>query len=109
MGQDDCRRGAQRHRSSLRGLPGDVKYAKRFNTQSGSLKTRIIAFKLGLATLLPLAMLIILAVLAVADKRTDLMNEHKLKTRRLVESAYGVLTHFHGLEKQRKLSAEDAR
>ncbi|MCX7170667.1 MAG: methyl-accepting chemotaxis protein [Proteobacteria bacterium] len=70
---------------------------------------RTIAFKLGLANLLPLAMLIILAVLAVADKKTDLMDERKLKTRHLVESAYGVLTHFQGLEKQGKLSAEDAR
>ena len=61
---------------------------------------RTIAFKLGLANLLPLAMLIILAVLAVVDKKTDLMAERKLKTRHLVEAAYGVLTHYQQLERK---------
>lgn len=68
-----------------------------------------IAFKLGLANLLPLAILVILAVLTIADQKSDLMDERKLKTRHLVETAYGVLTHFQALEKQGALSPEDAR
>ncbi|MFA7282089.1 MAG: methyl-accepting chemotaxis protein [Sterolibacterium sp.] len=70
---------------------------------------RTIAFKLGLANLLPLAILIILAVLSVVDKKNDLVDERKLKTRHLVEAAYGVLTHYQQLEKQGKLTPEDAR
>jgi methyl-accepting chemotaxis protein len=70
---------------------------------------KTIAFKLGLANLLPLAIIVVLAVLAIMDQKSDLLDERKLKTRHLVETAYGVLNHFQDLEKQGTLSPEDAR
>jgi len=68
-----------------------------------------IAFKLRLANLLPLVVLVVLAILIVVGKKTDLMDERKLKTRHLVEAAYGVLDYYHQQEKQGVLSGEDAR
>ncbi len=68
-----------------------------------------IAFKLRLANLLPLVVLVVFAILIVAGKKTDLMNERKLKTRHLVEAAYGVLDYYHQQEKQGVLSGEGAR
>jgi len=80
---------------------------KRPRLLGGAMKS--IAFKLGLANLLPLAILVILVILAVAGKKVDLMNERKLKTRHLVEAAYGVLDHYQQQEKQGTLSGAEAR
>ena len=68
-----------------------------------------IGFKLGLANLLPLVILVILATLTVIGKRADLMDERKLKTRHLVEAAYGVLDYYQQQEKLGVLSGDDAR
>jgi PAS domain S-box-containing protein len=68
-----------------------------------------IAFKVGLANLLPLAIFVILVIMAVAGKKVDLMEERKLKTHHLVEAAYGVLDYYHQQEKQGVLSGEGAR
>jgi PAS domain S-box-containing protein len=71
--------------------------------------TKSIAFKLGLANLLPLAILAILAILIIAGKKTELLEERKLKTRHLVETAYGVLDYYRQQEKSGKLAGSDAR
>ena len=71
--------------------------------------TKSIAFKLGLANLLPLIILLILAIWTVADKKADLLAERKLKTRHLVETAHGVLDYYWQQEKQGKLAGDDAR
>ncbi|HUW50990.1 MAG TPA: cache domain-containing protein [Sulfuricella sp.] len=68
-----------------------------------------IAFKLRLANLLPLVILVVLAILIVAGKKTDLLQERKLKTRHLVETAYGVLNYYQQQEKQGKLTGDAAR
>jgi signal transduction histidine kinase len=68
-----------------------------------------IAYKVGLANLLPLAVFLILVILNTVGKKTDLMHERELKTRHLVEAAYGVLDYYHQQEKQGVFSGEDAR
>ena len=68
-----------------------------------------IGFKLGLANLLPLVILVILAIVTVASQKTDLLDERKLKTRHLVEAAYGVLDYFQQQEKLGVLAGDDAR
>lgn len=68
-----------------------------------------IAFKLGIANLLPIVVLILLSVLSIVGERDELLTERKLKTRHLVEVAHDVLTHYQQLEASGKLPAEDAR
>lgn len=57
------------------------------------------------------ALLGILAVSAVSlsYERSNLMEDRKVKTRHLVESATSVLTHFHELEKKGELSEDQAK
>jgi len=68
-----------------------------------------IAFKLGLANLLPIVVLVILSSLSVFGERDELLTERKLKTRHLVEVAHDVLTHYQQLEASGKLPADEAR
>ena len=68
-----------------------------------------IAYKIGLANLLPLAVFFILVILNTLDKKSDLMHERELKTRHLVEAAYGVLDYYHQQETRGILSGEEAR
>jgi signal transduction histidine kinase/DNA-binding response OmpR family regulator/HPt (histidine-containing phosphotransfer) domain-containing protein len=68
-----------------------------------------IGFKLKMANLLPLAILVILAIWAVTDKKAELLKERKIKIRNVVETAYSVLDYYHQQEMQGHLTYDDAR
>jgi len=68
-----------------------------------------IGFKLGFANVLPLVVIVLLGVGVAAEKKTDLYDERKLKTRHLTEVAYNLLQYYQQQEKQGVLSGDDAR
>ncbi|BCB27240.1 hypothetical protein SKTS_21260 [Sulfurimicrobium lacus] len=51
----------------------------------------------------------LIAVLALVDKRASLMEDRQVKTRHLVESAYGVLVRFHSLQQDGELTENQAK
>jgi serine phosphatase RsbU (regulator of sigma subunit) len=68
-----------------------------------------IGFKLGLANVLPLVVIILLGIGVAAEKKSDLYDERKLKTRHLTEVAYNLLQYYHQQEKQGVLLGDAAR
>ncbi len=68
-----------------------------------------IATNLRWAHGLALVFLIALAAFTLFQKRADLLAEHQLKTRHLVEAAYSVLQHYEEEERRGTLTGEEAR
>ena len=68
-----------------------------------------IGFKLGFSNVLPLVVIVLLGIGVAAEKKTDLYDERKLKTRHLTEVAYNLLQYYQQQEKQGVLSGDDAR
>lgn len=65
--------------------------------------------KFKLFVILLLASLVALSFFGLMSERTVLIEDGKLKTRHVVETAYGVLEHFHHLETTGALSREAAQ
>jgi diguanylate cyclase (GGDEF)-like protein/PAS domain S-box-containing protein len=51
----------------------------------------------------------LIATLALMDERSRLMEDRAVKTRHLVESAHGVLVHFHALQQRGELTEGEAK
>ncbi len=65
--------------------------------------------KLLLVAGLALAGMLILAVLALTAERSMLLEDRKVKTRHVVETAYGVLQRFHSLQEKGQLTEAQAK
>ncbi len=65
--------------------------------------------KLALVAGLALAGMLILAVLALTAERSMLLEDRKVKTRHVVETAYGVLQRFHSLQEKGQLTEAQAK
>ncbi len=53
--------------------------------------------------------LLAIAVMALLLEKSTMMDDKKLKTRHLVESAHTLLVHFHELEKSGAMTGPDAQ
>lgn len=56
-----------------------------------------------------LSAMVPIATLALMDERSRLMEDRAVKTRHLVESAHGVLAHFHALQRRGELTEGEAK
>jgi diguanylate cyclase (GGDEF)-like protein/PAS domain S-box-containing protein len=56
-----------------------------------------------------LGAMVLIATLALMDERSRLMEDRAVKTRHLVESAHGVLVHFHALQQRGELTEGEAK
>ena len=65
--------------------------------------------KLMLGGLVAFLGLLAVSVTALFLEKTSMLDDRKLKTRHLVESAHTVLAHFHELEKSGTLSTQQAQ
>lgn len=73
------------------------------------LKNLTVLKKLLLVMIGALAGMAVLGGYALFSLKASMMEERKIKTRHVVESVYGVLEHYHALQKAGKLSQEAAQ
>ena len=71
-----------------------------------NLKTK---YKLGLMVVMAVVGTAGIATALLLNLRGALLEEKELKTRHVVETAYGMVEHFYSLSKEGKLSAEEAK
>jgi methyl-accepting chemotaxis protein len=72
----------------------------------GNLKIR---YKLGAVVVIAAVSLAISMVMSTVTLRNSLEAEKQLKTRHVVETAYGVLEHYHGLFREGRMTEADAK
>ena len=53
--------------------------------------------------------MILVAVMALKGERAIMLEDRKVKTRHLVEAAYGMMEHFHGMARQGLVSEDEAK
>src|SRR5205807_3444325 len=72
------------------------------------LRSRI-SFKLALMIGLSLAGMIAMAPIALYTMRSQMMADRQAKTAQMNDVGYGILSHYHKLESDGKLSRQDAQ
>ena len=70
---------------------------------------RTIRSKLIAVLLTSIAGMVVVSTLSLFAERDTLMDDRKIKTRHLVESAYGILAHFSDRQKKGEMSEDDAK
>ncbi len=65
--------------------------------------------KLMFVTAAALAGMLAVAIFALSFQKSTLLEDRKIKTRHVVETAYGVLAHFHTLQAKGQLNEEQAK
>ncbi len=77
----------------------DQEPGSNFNLRSGLLIVVVVA----------LGAMVLIAALALVHERSSLMEDRKIKTRHLVESAYGILARFRSLQQAGELTEDQAK
>jgi len=86
----------------IRIIPGGVKMSESF--QNMKIKT-----KLWLITTVALVGVAALSVFALMTLKDKMMDEKRIKTQHLIETAYGILEHYHKLAQTGNLAEKDAQ
>uniref|UniRef100_A0A7C4AJR4 Methyl-accepting chemotaxis protein n=1 Tax=Thermodesulfovibrio aggregans TaxID=86166 RepID=A0A7C4AJR4_9BACT len=68
-----------------------------------------IKYKIWSLIVLAIGIVVLLEIISANTLKNQLLTEKKIKTRHVVESVFGVLSHYHDLYKEGKLSDADAK